>query len=191
MLTTFYHLFIAGNQGSWQNWQSGPMYPGKICNHISPHTIVHYLLSTVLWVCKIVELFHEPSAWNNMIISTGMGPLSLQLTVPNHFVISSDHPHPVELYSSNIFCLWYRQLIIMKLIIILAIFIPTKSLHDIGSITKLPESDVLCDNITEFGVAEDHMSQQDSCDLPHPKQSDIATQHTRRRLFCVYAMLFI
>ncbi len=27
--------------------------------------------------------------------------------------------------------------------------------------------------------------------LRHPKQSDIATQHTRRRLFCVYAMPFI
>ncbi len=25
-------------------------------------------------------------------------------------------------------------------------------------ITKLPESGVLCDNITEFGVAEDHLS---------------------------------
>ncbi len=25
----------------------------------------------------------------------------------------------------------------------------------------------------------------------HPKQSDIATQHTRQRLFCVYAILFI
>ncbi len=53
-----------------------------------------------------------------------------------------------------------------------------------GNITKLPESGVLCDNITEFGVAEDHLS-------PPPKQSDIATQHTRQRLFCVYAMLFI
>ncbi len=27
--------------------------------------------------------------------------------------------------------------------------------------------------------------------LLHPKLSDIATQHTRRRLFCVYAILFI
>ncbi len=27
-----------------------------------------------------------------------------------------------------------------------------------GIITKLPESGVLCDNITEFGVAEDHLS---------------------------------
>ncbi len=37
------------------------------------------------------------------------------------------------------------------------------SLTDI--ITKLPESRVLCDNITEFGVVV----------LRHPKQSDIAT----------------
>ncbi len=41
-------------------------------------------------------------------------------------------------------------------------------------ITKLPESGVLYCNITEFGGR---------------KQSDIATQHIRRRLFC--AMLFI
>ncbi len=27
--------------------------------------------------------------------------------------------------------------------------------------------------------------------LRHPKQSDIATQHTRRMVLCVYAMLFI
>ncbi len=38
------------------------------------------------------------------------------------------------------------------------------------NITKLPESGVLCDNITEFGVIFRHL-----------KQSDIATQHTRRR----------
>ncbi len=31
-----------------------------------------------------------------------------------------------------------------------------KKIYDI--ITKLPESGVLCDNITEFGVAEDHLS---------------------------------
>ncbi len=31
-------------------------------------------------------------------------------------------------------------------------------LHTNGIITKLPESGVLCDNITEFGVAEDHLS---------------------------------
>ncbi len=57
-----------------------------------------------------------------------------------------------------------------------------------NTITKLPESGVLCDNITAFGVAEDHLS---PVIFRHPKQSDIATQHTRRRLFCVYAMLFI
>ncbi len=39
-------------------------------------------------------------------------------------------------------------------------------------ITKLPEFGVL-------GIPR------------HPKQSDIDTQHTRRSLFCVYAMLFI
>ncbi len=27
-----------------------------------------------------------------------------------------------------------------------------------GNITKLPESGVLCGNITEFGVVEDHLS---------------------------------
>ncbi len=35
-------------------------------------------------------------------------------------------------------------------------------------ITKLPESGVLCDNITEFGVAEDHLSPQGECDLLPP-----------------------
>ncbi len=58
-------------------------------------------------------------------------------------------------------------------------------------ITKLPESGVLCGNITEFGVAEDHLSRQGEGDPRDFKQSDIATQHTRRRLFCVYDMLFI
>ncbi len=48
--------------------------------------------------------------------------------------------------------------------------------HDL--ITKLLESGALCGDITEFGVR-------------HPKQNDIDTQHTRRRLFCVYAILFI
>ncbi len=32
--------------------------------------------------------------------------------------------------------------------------------HLVDHITKLPESGVLCDNITEFGVAEDHLSPQ-------------------------------
>ncbi len=33
------------------------------------------------------------------------------------------------------------------------------------NITKLPESGVLCDDITEFGVAEDHLSPQGEGDL--------------------------
>ncbi len=36
-------------------------------------------------------------------------------------------------------------------------------------ITKLPESGVLCDYITEFGVAEDHLSPQGEGDLPSPQ----------------------
>ncbi len=43
------------------------------------------------------------------------------------------------------------------------------SLHNAqypGIITKLPESGELCDKITEFGVAEDHLSPQGKADLP-------------------------
>ncbi len=36
-------------------------------------------------------------------------------------------------------------------------------------ITKLPESGVLCDNITDFGVAEDYLSPQGEGDLPPPQ----------------------
>ncbi len=36
-------------------------------------------------------------------------------------------------------------------------------------LTKLPESGVLCDNITEFGVAEDHLRPTGSGDLPPPQ----------------------
>ncbi len=54
-------------------------------------------------------------------------------------------------------------------------------------ITKLPESGVLRGNV----VAEDSLNPQNKGILCHPKQNDIDTQHTRRRLFCVYAMLFI
>ncbi len=57
------------------------------------------------------------------------------------------------------------------------------------TITQLPSSGVLYGNITEFGMAEDHLSPQ--VILCHSKLSDIATQHTRRRLFYVYAMIFI
>ncbi len=39
----------------------------------------------------------------------------------------------------------------------------------LNTITKLPESGVLCDNITEFGVAEDHLSPQGECHLPPPQ----------------------
>ncbi len=59
-------------------------------------------------------------------------------------------------------------------------------------ITKLPESSVLCGNITLFGVVEDHLSPAlfdtllwAQVILHHPKLSDIATQHTRHMLFCV------
>ncbi len=39
---------------------------------------------------------------------------------------------------------------------------------DGGTITKLPESGVLCGNITEFGVAEDHLSTARSGDSLSP-----------------------
>ncbi len=55
---------------------------------------------------------------------------------------------------------------------------------------KLPESGVLCDNITEFGVGRFTWARRVKVIFRHPKQSNIATQHTRRQ-FCVYAMLFI
>ncbi len=38
-----------------------------------------------------------------------------------------------------------------------------------GNITKLPESDVLCGNITGFGVAEDPLSPQGEADPPLPQ----------------------
>ncbi len=41
--------------------------------------------------------------------------------------------------------------------------------HQLDVITKLPESGVLCGNITEFGVAEDHLSQQGEEDPPPPQ----------------------
>ncbi len=43
------------------------------------------------------------------------------------------------------------------------------------TITKLPVSGVLCGNIAEFAL-------QAQVILLHPKQSDIATQHTRAGL---------
>ncbi len=49
-------------------------------------------------------------------------------------------------------------------------------------ITKLPDSGDLCGNITEFGVVED--------DPPPPKQSDIAIQISRGRVYCFYILLF-
>ncbi len=47
--------------------------------------------------------------------------------------------------------------------------------------TKLPDIGDLCGNISEFGVGEDHLSH---------KQSDLAIQYTRRRLFCFHILLF-
>ncbi len=37
------------------------------------------------------------------------------------------------------------------------------------SITKLPESSVLCGNIIEFWMMEDHLSPQGEGDLPTPQ----------------------
>ncbi len=45
----------------------------------------------------------------------------------------------------------------------------SRAILTIHIITKLPESGVLCDNITEFEVAEDHLSPQGEGDLLPPQ----------------------
>ncbi len=40
--------------------------------------------------------------------------------------------------------------------------------HHSYAVTKLPESGVLCGNIIEFGVGEDHLSWQDEDDQSTP-----------------------
>ncbi len=46
--------------------------------------------------------------------------------------------------------------------------LPISSLYT-NNITKLPESGVLCGNITEFGVVTDHLSPQGEGDPPPPQ----------------------
>ncbi len=56
---------------------------------------------------------------------------------------------------------------------------------------KQPESGDLCGNIIEFGVAEGSPEPTGRrWSFHHPKQSDIAIQISRRKLFCFYILLF-
>ncbi len=56
---------------------------------------------------------------------------------------------------------------------------------------KQPESGDLCDNITEFGVAEGSPELAGwRWSFCHTKQSGIAIQYTRLKLFCFYILLF-
>ncbi len=50
---------------------------------------------------------------------------------------------------------------------------------------KQPESGDLCGNITEFGVAEEHLSPLGEGDLRPPQM-----KYTRLRLFCFCILLF-